>query len=958
MELISSFPDTYINMKKLLSLPPNLVNSFHRITKTDVDEWFCTSDPVGARLGSGGGTTWLIEACRQKEASSLPVKEWLAKEKRILLHAGGQSRRLPGYAPSGKILTPIPVFRWARGQKLSQNLLSLQLPLYEEIIEKAPESLHTLIASGDVYIRNSELLQDIPDVDVVCYGLWVDPALATNHGVFVSNRQAPDKLDFMLQKPSLTDLGQLAQTHLFLMDIGVWLLSDRAMELLMKHSYTADGKTMKSYDLYSEFGLALGEHPRIPDEELNRLSVAILPLEGGEFYHYGTSRELISSTLAVQNLVRDQRAIMHRKVKPHPAMFVQNASINIILTAANSELWIENSYIGKHWKLDNRHIITGIPENDWTLDIPSGVCLDVVPVGEQDWVARPYGFNDPFKGASTDEKTVFMGYPVAKWAEDRGILLEVFADLQNAALFPVCKSIEELGLVMRWMVSEPELESGRDIWQSSEKMSANELSDRANLSRLFVQREKFRYANWPMLAANHEKSVFYQLDLADAAREFVGGNLDLPDVLPTETPLMKQIHNRMFRARVLQLEGKPYEGEQQQAFSLLREGLISSVSGEKQSPYLNVYRDQIVWGRSPVRIDLAGGWTDTPPYCMYAGGNVVNVAIELNGQPPLQVYVKPSKEYKIILRSIDLGAMEVVSTWDELRDYKKIGSPFSIPKAALSLAGFIPEFSATHHSSLEDQLKSFGSGLEVTLLAAIPAGSGLGTSSILAATVLGAISDFCGLAWDKSKIGYRTLILEQLLTTGGGWQDQYGGVLHGLKLLQTGEGFNQNPSVRWLPEYLFTDPQYQACHLLYYTGITRTAKNILAEIVQGMFLNSTTHLRLLSEMKTHALDMFDAIQCGNFETYGKLIAKTWEQKKALDSGTNPPAVEELIAQIKDYALGYKLPGAGGGGYLYIVAKDPEAALLIRKQLTASPRNPNARFVEMGLSDKGLQISRS
>ena len=255
-------------------------------------------------------------------------------------------------------------------------------------------------------------------------------------------------------------------------------------------------------------------------------------------------------------------------------------------------------------------------------------------------------------------------------------------------------------------------------------------------------------------------------------------------------------------------------------------------------------------------------------------------------------------------------------------------------------------------------MKSFGCGLEVTLLAAIPAGSGLGTSSILAATVLGAISDFCGLAWDKSKIGYRTLILEQLLTTGGGWQDQYGGVLHGLKLLQTGEGFNQNPSVRWLPEYLFTDSQYQGCHLLYYTGITRTAKNILAEIVQGMFLNSGTHLHLLSEMKTHALDMFEAIQCGNFETYGKLIAKTWEQKKALDSGTNPPAVEALITQIKEYALGYKLPGAGGGGYLYIVAKDPDAALQIRRQLTASPHNPNARFVEMSLSDKGLQISRS
>ena len=103
----------------------------------------------------------------------------------------GQSRRLPGYAPSGKILTPIPVFRWARGQRLEQNLLSLQLPLYEQIMEKAPASLRTLIASGDVYIRAGQPLQDIPDVDVVCYGLWVDPNLAKNHGVFVSSRSIP-----------------------------------------------------------------------------------------------------------------------------------------------------------------------------------------------------------------------------------------------------------------------------------------------------------------------------------------------------------------------------------------------------------------------------------------------------------------------------------------------------------------------------------------------------------------------------------------------------------------------------------------------------------------------------------------------------------------------------------------------------------------------------------------------
>ena len=59
---------------------------------------------------------------------------------------------------------------------------------------------------------------------------------------------------------------------------------------------------------------------------------------------------------------------------------------------------------------------------------------------------------------------------------------------------------------------------------------------------------------------------------------------------------------------------------------------------------------------------------------------MVNVAIELNGQPPLQVYIKPSKDYRITLRSIDLGAMEQIQTWEELSDFNKVGSPFSILK--------------------------------------------------------------------------------------------------------------------------------------------------------------------------------------------------------------------------------------------------------------------------------------
>ena len=884
-------------MKKLLSLPPNLVGCFHDVTGLSRDEFFCTNDPVGHKLGSGGGTTWLLQQ----------AQEWLNGERCIVLHAGGQSRRLPSYAPSGKILTPIPVFRWERGQRLSQSLLDLQLPLYERIMAQAPKHLTTMIVSGDVYIRAAERIGQIPDADVVCYGLWLDASIAKDHGVFVSDRRTPDVLKMMLQKPSMEQLSELLKDHFYLTDIGIWLLSDKAVKLLMQRSENKESAEfpIKEYDLYSEFGCTLGTHPTIDDPELHELSVAIVPLQGGEFYHFGTSGEMISSTMAIQNIVNDQRDIMHHDRKPHPSIFTQNTISKVPFTEENRNIWIENSCIGPHWTLSHDHIVTGVPENDWTINLEPGQCIDIIPIGDTQYCVRRYHINDKFAGAEQQEKC----FPIIDSLED----LDNLDNLGNKAV----------GF-----------------------LSAEDISNVANLRRLFAQRKEFRSRNWPALARNWQHSVFYQLDLDDAAREFCEMQLPQPAALPIEAPMMTRIHDCMFR------------GDSEGAFSLLREGLTAGVLASKQTPQLSVYPDQIVWGRSPVRIDLAGGWTDTPPYCLMEGGSVVNIAIELNGQPPLQTYIKPCKEPHIILRSIDLGAMEMVETYEQLAAYNKVGSPFSIPKAALVLAGFQPGFSQQTYPSLRDQLEAFGCGIELTLLSAIPAGSGLGTSSILAATVLGAVNDFCSLAWDKNEIGHRTLVLEQLLTTGGGWQDQFGGVLGGVKLLDTQRGFDQNPRVRWLPDAVFTQPEYAQCHLLYYTGITRTAKKILAEIVRRMFVNHHQQLLQLREMKAHSEDMYEAIQRQDFMAMGQLIRKTWAQNQCIDSGTNPDSVRKITDLIDDLCLGYKLPGAGGGGYLYMVAKDPEAAARIRQILTAQQPNANARFVDMTLSKTGLQVSRS
>lgn len=923
-------------MKKLLSLPPNLVDSFHDVTGASRDEFFCTSDPVGHRLGSGGGTTWLLQQCYSSEAQGRSFTQWLKSERRILLHAGGQSRRLPAYAPSGKILTPVPVFRWEIGQILSQDLLQLQLPLYERIMNEAPDNIHTMVVSGDVYIRADRQLPPVPEADIVCYGLWLDSDIAKNHGVFVSERKTPNVLKHMLQKPSPEKLNELLRAHYYLTDIGVWLLSDRAVELLAKHSKDCNGQWTE-YDLYSQFGCAVGTDPIVDEPDLRELTVVVMPLPGGEFYHFGTSREMISSTLAIQNIVNDQREIKHYGHKPHPSIFIQNAKVDIPVKAENTNLWVENSFVGKHWKISHDNVITGVPENDWHITLSEGQCVDVVPIDDNNYVLRPYRIDDRFAGQQQQTKM----FPVVNGSPE---------------------SREAMGELLKDML---EGKATADRLSEYILLSAEEISDKANLRRLFRQRRELRRLNWPTLAANSRHSVFYQLDLDHAAQEFHDMNIGMPAALDDDASLMTRMHDAMFRGKLETLNASSPSTDsckssqwETKAFSLLREGLTGMVSTERQQPRMAVFSDQIVWARSPVRIDIAGGWTDTPPYCLAEGGNVVNLAIELNGQPPLQTYIRPCSERHIVLRSIDLGAMERIETYEQLADFCHVGSPFSIPKAALALAGFLPDFCCERFDTLRQQLESFGCGIEITLLSAIPAGSGLGTSSILAATVLGAINDFCSLAWDKNEVCLRTLVLEQMLTTGGGWQDQFGGVLGGVKLLQTQRGFAQTPSVRWLPDDIFMQPEYASCHLLYYTGITRTAKTILAEIVRRMFLNNHAQLELLRQMKAHTLDMYEAIQRQNFELTGRLIRKTWVQNQMLDSGTNPAQVQHLTSLVDDLCLGYKLPGAGGGGYLYMVAKDPEAAARIKQVLNTNRQNSNARFVDMTLSKRGLQVSRS
>ena len=367
--------------------------------------------------------------------------------------------------------------------------------------------------------------------------------------------------------------------------------------------------------------------------------------------------------------------------------------------------------------------------------------------------------------------------------------------------------------------------------------------------------------------------------------------------------------------------------------------------------------DQIVWARSPVRLDLAGGWTDTPPYCFEEGGAVLNVAVNLNGQAPVQVFVRPSRDPVIRLNSIDLGVSEIVTTFEELEAYCDLSSAFSLPRAALCLLGFHPGFGASQ-PTLQAALEAFGGGLDISLLCAVPKGSGLGTSSILAATLIQGLASACGLPWDRLDVYRKVLALEQMLTSGGGWQDQAGVLFPGLKLIETEPGHAQVPIVRSLPDALLGAAMSERRLLLYYTGVTRLAKNILQDIVDHMILRESSTRRLLGDIRGNALRMFDVLQRSDEPGLIRCLRRSWALNRALDADTTSPAINDMIDRCGTDLAACKLLGAGGGGYLLLLAHEVAGGRRLRRALDDNPPNDRARFVDVSISHRGTQVTHS
>ena len=1017
-----------------------------------IDNVLVVPDVDGKRIGSGGSTLCCLLAVLREELGSTGFSDdinlWKKafQGKRVLIiHAGGDSKRLPAYSSCGKLFVPIPG-EW--DSPIPLTLFDKQLSLYLSLFGKENHSGQFIMTSGDVLLRFKTDPLECTSGTVTGFCCPASPEQASRHGVFCLEPE--HKVRLYLQKPSTDQQKEhraLNNYHQSLLDIGIMAFDGTAaVEMLNVFGlrYDPKGEIVFESDLAKaviEHGLdfyrelccvfgseatkqlhrdsAWGSGSTWPEallselfDKARRIDFRAKLLSHCDFLDFGTVQQIINSGY---RLVQENGP----KIKISDSLSINNFVSDVGLVTG-SPAWVEGCTIETDLKLGGDNIVTGVEVKE-TLSLGQGQCLDLVPGkdsgGHAGWFVRCYGFNDDFKSAP-NEPPKYCGVSIHDWLKiigtDETDIWEEAAegnhrDLFNAKLFPFIEEQEQFRDYL-WMFT-PNQASPAQIgqWKTASRFSHREIALLTDGEVFLAKRQSNRICDLTGKVSYlfRPGSSLSDLELAYLIKNDKNSSAFIQDAILAAFFCSKSDSlNRediFISSRILHSLGSAFEriGWSEEAAALTRSSLKAQLLpecldwldhlGVSLSGNLNIHEwaaaiknsafklhssailgtgergglpprsclrtDEIVWARAPARLDIAGGWTDTPPYALEWGGTVLNAAVNLNGQPPIQAYLRVIPEPVIKIGSIDLGLQVVIRTQEELSNYRDVRSGFSLAKAALLQEIFSPEyFSGSGKESLSCMLEAFGGGIELTTLAAIPKGSGLGTSSIMGAVIVAAINCAMGKQLGNKELSNSVLRLEQTLTTGGGWQDQIGGVLEGVKLILTERGLVPNPSMQYLRKDVIDPVLNGGRTLLYYTGITRLAKNILQQVV-GRYLNRDHHaMRTLKQIRQAALDGAEIIGSKDYVQFGGLLGRSWRLNKQLDPDSTNEQVESLFQRISPYVYGAKLLGAGGGGFVLMACKSEEDAKKVRNDLTGNPCDVNARFFNYNVSSEGLVVT--
>ncbi len=646
-------------------------------------------------------------------------------------------------------------------------------------------------------------------------------------------------------------------------------------------------------------------------------------------------------------------------------------------------------------EVGERGLVSGV-EDEEGLALPVGAALSLVPLAcaqgeEKRWVAQIYGVDDNPKALFSSGHATYLEQPLADWIVSKGMSADDLwphmppesRSLWNARLFVPGTATVTLRWAL-WLLEQGNSKT-KEEWRRLPRLSLEEglrLVDAEALhrqrARLAGQRlgtelvELIGSDQWagPLLgrlgseaeiaeaAASLLRHLEEEGDSFRRARAYqmlsdLLGEERLQQVLAAEkaSAAANPVSDLLFRSTRRRF-GTAFEAAgwlEEEAFREVSAAVAEGVPslGEAQPPRLVPGRSAIV--RAPARVDFGGGWSDTPPFSLERGGAVLNAAVRLDGQLPILAHSEVLEQPVLELVSEDAGVSQIILEPTDLLTCGP-GDPLALHKAALILGGLA---GSGPGGDLPEFLRRCGGGLRLTTRIDLPQGSGLGTSSIAAAALLRCLDLLLGREFSCEDLNGRVLYLEQLITTGGGWQDQLGGMIPGVKLLETAPGKTQQPRVSPVTMSARTAEQLHRRLLVCFVGERRVAKNILHQIMRRWLSRAPEVVRVLHEIKDIARAMKAALEAGDLDQFGRLMAHHWQLNKLMDRQTTTPHVEGLFAALGDLAVGAKLVGAGGGGFMEIVAKDEQAAGRIREQLTPVLVDKGGRFYDVAVAEEGL-----
>ena len=886
-------------------------------------------DPEGKRVGSGGATLGVINYIQKREAAG--GHDGFDGLRILVIHSGGDSKRTPQYSALGKLFSPVP-HELPDGR--SATLFDEIMISVSGIPARIPEGM--LLVSGDVLMLFNPLQIEYNGTGAAAVSFDEDVRVGKNHGVYLMG--ADGNVARCLQKKSAETLraeGAVNERGRVNIDTGAVFFSSEMISGLYRMAAGREDAFINDrvrlslyadflYPLGSEatlaeylketpeggFSEALGECRRRLWEVLRPYRMKLLRPAPARFIHFGTTAEVMK---LMSDDIAAYRSLGWSKVV-NSCVADGVSGVDSVLSGGvtvGSRVHLESAYVHPGSVIGSNVILSYVDIDKNT--VPDNVVLHGLRQLDGRFVVRIFGISD------NPKENMLFGRPLTA--------LGIGQSLWDAKLYVPCDTMRE---AVEHALALYEIVTGgadRTRWEKEEKTSLCGGFNDADTSavtawnrtmRELVTMELLKKDISDRVPVSRVKSRLCPDGLTEKQREWLDARLSAAD-----SGEAMRLHYYLGRL----LCGAEGEKHIDAAFAEVRSAVIAA-DRPKENPACRITKETHTV-RLPLRVNFGGGWSDTPPYCIENGGTVLNAAVLLDDRMPVEVTVRRLSERKVVFDSRD---MDVHGEFTDIRALQTVGGPydpFVLQKAALLATGIIP----TDGGDTDALFDRLGGGIFLgSEVIGVPKGSGLGTSSILAAACAKGLTEFVGIPYTTERLYGCVSVMEQIMSTGGGWQDQVGGLSNGIKYIWTRPGARQTVTVETVDVPSDAMRALKERFALIYTGQRRLARNLLRDAM-GRYIGNEEEARYaLNEIQRVAALMRFELERGHIDAFAALLNEHWRLSKMIDAECSNTLIEQIFATVDEYIDGRMVCGAGGGGFLQVILKKGVTREQLRQRL--------------------------